>query len=77
MAIVTQIWVCISMLFLPESPRWLVESQNLEEAEKVFRKIAEWNKKGDSFFFSKKFFTKGERAEEFRDSVSEKNLLNS
>ena len=47
------------MLFLPESPRWLVEKQQLDKAEIVLRKIAAWNNKGMSFSFNQNYFTKG------------------
>ena len=41
---VLQIWNCISILFLPESPRLLIELQRLDEARESLQKIADWNK---------------------------------
>ena len=42
------IWVtisCILIYWLPESPRYLVSTGNLERAEAVFKYIARWNGK--------------------------------
>ena len=41
---------------LPESPRFLVAQQRLEEAADCFEQIARWNRKKESFYFSKGFF---------------------
>ena len=35
----------VMMLFMPESPRWLINSGKYEEAEKAFRVIAKYNRK--------------------------------
>ena len=48
-----QVNTCICLLFLPESPRWLVEKQRLSDAEKCFDQIARWNGYGDSFRFNR------------------------
>jgi hypothetical protein len=72
LGIVMQIWVVISLAFVPESPRWLVERQYLDQAEEVLRKIAQWNGKEETFIFDKLYFTKGGRKYEVpTDSVVE------
>ncbi|XP_070552139.1 solute carrier family 22 member 6-B-like [Ptychodera flava] len=37
-------FICLSYLILDESPRWLFQQGKLEETEKLFEKIAKWNK---------------------------------
>ena len=39
---------------MPESPRWLIARNRVEEAEIIIRRMAKWNKKDLSFEFYEK-----------------------
>lgn len=51
---VINILSCITTYYWPESPAWLVNRKEYEEADKVWEYIAKWN--GTSYSLDKNFF---------------------